>query len=29
VVMPHVTRAVIDEFIPVFEKTCRALVELE
>lgn len=29
VVMPHVTRAVIDEFIPVFEKTCRALGELE
>ncbi len=28
VVMPHVTRSVIDEFIPVFEKTCRTLGEL-
>ena len=28
VVMPHVTRSVIDEFIPVFETTCRRMGEL-
>jgi tyrosine decarboxylase/aspartate 1-decarboxylase len=28
VVMPHVTRTAIDEFLPVFEKTCRAVGEL-
>jgi tyrosine decarboxylase/aspartate 1-decarboxylase len=28
VVMPHVTRKVINEFLPVLEKTCRALGEL-
>ena len=28
VVMPHVTRAVIDEFMPAFENTCSALGEL-
>jgi tyrosine decarboxylase/aspartate 1-decarboxylase len=28
VVMPHVTRTVIDEFMPIFKKTCSALGEL-
>lgn len=28
VVMPHVTRSVIDEFLPVFENTCRSMGEL-
>ena len=28
VLMPHVTRAAIDEFLPVFEKVCRASGEL-
>jgi tyrosine decarboxylase/aspartate 1-decarboxylase len=28
VVMPHVTRQVIDQFLPDFEKTCRALGEI-
>jgi tyrosine decarboxylase/aspartate 1-decarboxylase len=28
VVMPHVTRTVLDEFLPAFENTCRSLGEL-
>ena len=28
VIMPHVTRNALDEFLPVFESTCRALGEL-